>query len=186
MSRGSSRRGPVRAFLIGTLLAASGLAQERPQPAKAPDPLAAAREVMQAARYCTLVTFGEDVYPQARTMDAFAPEADLRVWMATNPKSRKVAQILKNPRVTLHYFDAASMGTVTLFGLARLVNDPAEKRKRWKDEWRDFYPDRDAGYLLIAVTPDRLEILSPAHGIENDPITWKPLTIQVPIKKREN
>ena len=170
--------------VVVTLLAgAAARAQERPQPPKAPDPLAVAREIMQAARYCTLVTFGEDVYPEARLMDAFPPEADLTVWMATNPKSRKVAQIRKNPRVTLHYFDTASMGTVTLFGLARLVNDPAEKKKRWKDEWRDFYPDRDAGYLLIAVTPDRLEILSPAHGIENDPVTWKPLTIQLPVKR---
>jgi len=171
-------------LVVVTLLAgAVALAQERPKPAKPVDPLASAREIMQAARYCTLVTFGEDFYPQARTMDTFPPEADLTVWMATNPKSRKVAQMLKNPRVTLHYFDTASMGTVTLFGLARLVNDPAEKKTRWKDEWRDFYPDRDAGYLLIAVTPDRLEILSPAHGIGNDPVTWKPLTIQLPIKK---
>ena len=170
--------------VVVTLLAgAAARAQERPQPPKAPDPLAVAREIMQAARYCTLVTFGEDVYPEARLMDAFPPEADLTVWMATNPKSRKVAQIRKNPRVTLHCFDTASMGTVTLFGLARLVNDPAEKKKRWKDEWRDFYPDRDAGYLLIAVTPDRLEILSPAHGIGNDPVTWKPLTIQLPVKR---
>ena len=169
--------------VVALLAGAVALAQERPQPAKAPDPLAAAREIMQAARYCTLVTFGEDVYPQARTMDAFAPEADLTVWMATNPKSRKVAQILKNPRVTLHYFSTASMGTVTLFGLARLVNDPAEKKQRWKDEWRDFYPDRDAGYLLIAVTPDRLEILSSAHGIESDPITWKPFTVRLPGKR---
>jgi general stress protein 26 len=169
--------------VVTVLAGAVALAQERPPAVKGPDPVAVAREIMQAARYCTLVTLDEDGNPQARVMDPFAPDADLTVWMATNPKSRKVAQIGKHPRVTLHYFDPASMGTVALFGEARVVNDPAEKKARWKDDWKDFYPDRDASYLLIVVRPERLEVMSPGHGLNNDPVTWKPVTVQLPVKK---
>jgi general stress protein 26 len=169
---------------LAVLAGAASLSSALPQAARTTDPLGAAREVMQAARYCTLVTLDEIGHAQARTMDAFAPEADFTVWMATNPRSRKVSQIRKHPRVTLHYFDPASMGTVTLFGVARLVDDTAEKSRRWKEELKAFYADRDAGYLLIAVTPERLEILSPRHGIENDPVTWKPVTAELPRRQK--
>jgi general stress protein 26 len=149
-----------------------------------PDLVGAAREVMQAARYCALITLDASGRPQARTMDAFPPEADMTVWLATNPKSRKVEQIRKDPRVTLYYFDASSQSYVTLFGRARLVDDVAEKGKRWKDDWKAFYPDRDASYLLMSVAPERLEILSPKRGIANDPVTWTPSSVDLGPQKR--
>ena len=169
--------------MVAVLAGGASLAQEPSRPATAWDPLVAAREIMLAARYCTLVTVGEAGRPQARTMDPFAPEADLTVWLATNPKSRKVGQIHRNPCVALHYLDPKSEDTVTLYGLARLVSDSGEKRNRWKEEWKEFYPDRDAGYVLIAVTPERVEILSPTRGFANDPVTWTPKTIQLPVKR---
>ena len=55
--------------------------------------VAAAREVMSKARYCALVTLGPDGQPQARLVDPLAPEADLSVWIATNPRTRKVDEI---------------------------------------------------------------------------------------------
>jgi general stress protein 26 len=65
-------------------------------------------------------------------MDAFAPGEDLVVWLGTNPKSRKVAEIRHNNRVALYYFVATERSYVTITGIARLVNDPQEKAKRWK------------------------------------------------------
>ncbi len=148
--------------------------------------LNAARQIMQAVRYCAVITVDASGRPQARTVDAFPPDERMAVWFATNPKSRKVGQIRKQPRVTLHYFDAHSpeQGYVTLLGRARLVNDKAEKRKRWKDGWEAFWPDRDASYLLVEVTPERLEIFSPKHGIGSDPATWRPATIHFGKEKR--
>lgn len=61
----------------------------------------AARDVMEKARYCALITIGDDGHPQARVVDPFAPEEDLTVWIATNPVTRKVGQITQDPRVTL-------------------------------------------------------------------------------------
>lgn len=173
----------VIAFVVAAMAGGASVAQEPSRQATASDPLVVAREIMLAARYCTLVTVGEAGRPQARSMDPFAPEADLTVWLATNPKSRKVGQIQRDPRVALHYLDPKSEDTVTLYGLARLVSDSGEKANRWKEEWKEFYPDRDAGYVLIVVTPERLEILSPARGFPNDPVTWSPRVIQLPVKR---
>jgi len=153
-------------------------------PVGAPDRatvLKVAREVMQQARYCDMVTLGEDGQPQARVIDAFAPEADMTVWIATNPLSRKVAQIRKDPRVTLLYFNPNAMAYVTLVGRAVLVTDPAEKAKRWKDDWATLYKDKNRGddYLLVKISPTRLEVSAEGLGIHNDKATWKPVVIEL-------
>lgn len=144
--------------------------------------LAVAREIMQKARYCALVTVGRDGQPQARVVDPQAPEPDLTVWIGTNPATRKVAEIRADPRVTLFYFDAPSRGYVTLTATAELVSDPAEKALRFKAGWAPFDKDAHRGddFLLIRARAKRVEIVSEAHGITNDPLTWRPTTLELP------
>ncbi len=134
----------------------------------------AATEIMRAAGVCALMTVDDTGRPQARAMDALPPEPGLIVWMATNPKTRKVSQIRRDPRVTLYYYDPQTMSYVTLLGRAHLVTDAAEKQKHWKKGWEAFWPDRGEGFLLIEVMPDRIEVVSPSRGINNDPVTWAP------------
>ena len=145
--------------------------------------IAAAREIMAAARYCALITLDSTGRPNARTIDPFLPDDHMVVWFATNPSSRKVTQIRRNPRVTLYYFDRQGPGYVTIYGIARLVDDPNEKAKRWKDEWKAFYPDRPKNYLLVAVTPEKLEVVSEKKGIGGDPRTWAPPSVSFPKAK---
>ncbi len=134
---------------------------------------AAAREIMTAAKTCSLITIDEEGRPIVRMMDPFLPENDFTVWLATNPKSRKAAQIKKNPKVSLYYVENESAGYVMLQGNAELVNDPKEKVKRWKDEWQAFYPNTKEDYLLIKVTPLWMEVVSYNHNLVGDPNTWE-------------
>lgn len=142
--------------------------------------IAAAREVMQKARYCTLATVGRDGHPQARVVDPFPPEEELTVWIATNPLTRKVGEIERDGRVTLLYFEPTAQAYVTLLGRADLVRDRGEKARRWKKEWSAFYKDENRGddYLLVRVRPLRLEVVSEAHGLANDPKTWQPVIVE--------
>ncbi|HSL24131.1 MAG TPA: pyridoxamine 5'-phosphate oxidase family protein [Vicinamibacterales bacterium] len=178
----------VVALLIGCCLSVPAASQTPKAPgaveARTADVLAAAREIMRVSRYCAAITVDESGRPQARTIDPFPPEDGMVVWFATNPKSRKVAQLRRDPRITLYYFDPRSpeLGYATLLGRARLVNDPAEKEKRWKKEWEGLWPDRDASYLLVEVTPERLEVSSEKQRIANDPVTWAPASIDFPIR----
>lgn len=141
--------------------------------------IATARETIGAARYCALITVDSKGRAHARTMDPFPPDENMLIWFGTNPKSRKVAEIRRNNRVILYYFDREGAAYVTISGIARLVNDPLEKARRWKDEWKAFYPDREKGYLLIAVTPQELEIVSEKKGIVGDAIRWTPPTVRL-------
>jgi general stress protein 26 len=174
--------------IVGILMAVSCLAL--PSPCQNPQTTAperakiitAAKDVIQKARYCAFVTIGDDGYPQARIVDPFAPEEDMTVWVATNPLTRKIGQIKKNPHVTLLYFDRGTFGYVTILGKAELIDDPAEKAKRWKEEWDPIYKDKNRGadYLLIRVKPSRVEIISFAHGLTGDPQTWRPAVLDLP------
>ena len=145
--------------------------------------IAAAREIMITARYCALITLDSSGRPQARTLDPFAPDENMVVWLGTNPRSRKVGAIRRQRHVTLYYFDRESQAYVTITGLARLVNDPQAKLKWWKDEWRAFYPNRTKDYLLIRVEPERLEVVNVKKGIVGDPHTWKPPSVM--FRKRK-
>jgi general stress protein 26 len=167
------------------VLCLSSIASAQDAPAKSPDRtkvVAAAVQLMGKARHAALITIGLDGHPQSRIVDPFAPEPDMTVWIATNPVTRKVEQIKKDPRVTLSYFDPSGPGYVTLLARAELVTDPAEKAKHWKDDWIAFYKDKYRGgdYVLIRCKPIRLELVSYAHDILNDPDSWRPVAIEFP------
>jgi general stress protein 26 len=141
----------------------------------------ASRTIITNARYATFVTVAGVGAPNARVVDPFAPEADLTIWFATNPSSRKVQELAKDPHVTLLYFDAANKGYVTVRGTATLVRDPQEKSTRWKEDWAGMYKDKNRGddYLLVKVVPDTLEVVSVALGMINDAATWRPVTLKL-------
>jgi general stress protein 26 len=171
-------------FFTGALLLCTAsitpavFGQQLPQRFSKDTLIGTAREIMGAARYCALITLDAHGRAHARTMDPFPPDENLVIWFGTNPKSRKVAEISRNNRVTLYYFDREGGASVTISGVARLVNDPNEKARRWKDEWKAFYPDREKGYLLIAVTPETLEVVNEKKGITGDTETWAPPSIR--------
>jgi general stress protein 26 len=133
-----------------------------------------ARAIMTTTKTCALITLDDENRPMVRIMNPFLPESDFTVWLGTNPESRKVDQIKKNPKVTLYYLENDGLGYVVVHGIAQLVDDEGEKEKRWKAEWKAFYPNKPKGYLLIKVSPESIEVLSYAHGIVGDPKTWQP------------
>ena len=147
--------------------------------------ITAAREIMNTTRYCALITIDAHGRTNARTMDAFAPDENMIVWFGTNPLSRKVAEIRRNPRVTLYYFDRENQAYVTLRGIARLVSDPQEKLRHWKDDWKAFYPDREKGYLLIEVRPSKLEVVNTKTGIVGKSQAWDPPSVTFPAPRRK-
>ena len=142
---------------------------------------AAAKALIARTPFATLTTIGEDGAPQSRIVEPFPLEEDFTVWIATSGSTRKVRQIERDPRVTLLYFDQSGPGYVSLLGTAAIVRDPAEKAKRWKDSWVGFYKDKNRGedFTLVRVTPTRLEISSPSQKMNNDPVTWQPVTIAI-------
>ncbi len=131
-----------------------------------------AREIMISSKNCALITIDSLGFPKARAMDPFPPEENFSVWLATNPRSSKVKDIVRNNKVTLYYFDKDDPGYVSIQGVASLVNDPEMKQKFWKEEWKNFYKNRMDDYLLIKVRPLNIHVISEKHNILGDSINW--------------
>lgn len=140
---------------------------------------AVARKVITAAKFATFVTTDSAGHPQARTVQPLSPDSQWVVWMATNPRTRKVGEVQRDPHVALHYFDHVTESYVTLIGNARIVKDRATKDAHWDSAWNSFYPDRDTSVVLIEVRTQRLEVVSPKLGVNSDPATWRPPSMTV-------
>ncbi len=134
--------------------------------------IAAAKEIMETTRYCALITLDQSGHPQVRTMDPFSPDEDMMVWLGTNKNSRKVGEIRLDSRVTLYYEAPDDDGYVVIKGNGYLIDDPEIKKQYWKDEWDEFYPDKNSTYTLIKVVPIELEIINYRYGITGSSNTW--------------
>ena len=141
--------------------------------------LEAARTVIASAGYPALITLDEQGQPRARTVDAFEPDDDFVVWVATRPVTRKVKQIKQHRAVTLYYFSAELSSYVTLMGDASLVSDTVTKRAmRRVQDHEKLYPRFPDDYVLIKVVPKRLEGVLP--GFRGDENTWEPIGVNFP------
>jgi len=168
-----------RRWLVVLTVAASRTALAQAAPATV---RAAAVEIMKAARYCTLVTIGADGQPQARIVDPLLVDGQTSIWIATNPLSRKVAEIKHDARVTLLFFNTKANEYVTVIGRAAVVTDASQKARHWKADWAPFYKKQSRGedFMLFEVRPSQLEVVSPGRGIMNDSTNWKPRIVRVP------
>jgi len=172
----------ARIALLTVVVTCALAAQEpRPRPARTAI-VAAAIDIVQKAHYCTFITIAEDGQPQARIVDPITPDASFRIWFATNPLTRKVHQVRRNPRVTLLCFDTSTSSYVTVLGRGELVTDSVEKQRHWKADWANIYPQGAANdeFMLIRITPARVEVVSESRGMNGDAKTWLPLSIDFP------
>ena len=146
--------------------------------------LDAAKEIMSSVSTCALITIDSEGRARARAMEFIGPESDFTVWFGTNPNSRKVGQILNDPRVSIYFTNADDSGYVMYYGLAELVDDKQIKLSKWKPEWEAFYPDQDESFLLIRVIPEWIEVVSYKHGLVGDSITWEPPMVRFGKEKK--
>ena len=140
-----------------------------------------ARAIIKNCYFGTFITIDKNGQPRARVMEPFAPDENFVIWLATNPKTRKVKQLQNNPKATMHYFDKANLGYVSLMGKATLVNDEATKASKFKNGWDKFYPNQKEDYLLIKFVPEALELISIPNGFTGDELDWKPHRIELKV-----
>jgi len=137
------------------------------------------KEIIKETYFSTLITVDKNGQPRARVMEPFEPDKNFIIWLATNPKSRKVAQLKNNSKATLHYFDKNNLEYVSLMGNAFLINDNTIKSQKFKDGWDKFYKNQKEDYLLIKFIPKTLELISIPNEFTGDSLTWKPHKVQL-------
>ncbi len=137
------------------------------------------RTTMRAAEFCFLITLSESGAPNARLMEPFEPRKDLSLWFGSSPRSRKVAEIQRDARISVAFGHAADAAYVTLSGLAEVVDDIRERKRHWREEWAVFWPSGPAGddYVLIKFVPSRIEVMNFARKVAPQPYGLRPAVL---------
>ena len=132
--------------------------------------LRAARSVIARTKYCFLITNGPEGDCNARWVEPIV-ESDFTVWIGTNPKLRKVQEVMADPAVTLAFGSEKDQANLVLKGRATIVDDLALRRKHWLGHWRLFFPNGPQGddYVLLKFEPQRMEILSFKKAVIPEP-----------------
>src|SRR3984885_3018673 len=122
--------------------------------------LAVARETIATVRYCWVATRAEDVGANARAVRSFAGVPDGDAWtrrFLARRGSRKVAEIHRDPHVTLAYQADSGDAYVALVGRACVVEDRTEMHDLWYGNVATSFPDDfvEANMIVVRVEVDR-------------------------------
>lgn len=135
--------------------------------------LNAAREIVNGAPYCALASIDSTGQPQIRTMNPFPLSDGFVIWFATSRSSAKVAEIKRNPKVAVYFADhVKGNGYATITGNAEIIDDKNLLLKMKRDYW-DHLPGWQDIFVLIKVTPSKIEVINYKHNFINDPKTFK-------------
>ncbi len=109
----------------------------------------------------TLITFAPEGYARARTVSRLNDLSEGYLDFATGRKEKKTGEIAADPRVTLFFVDPETRDHASVYGKAKLVDDPAVKALRWREEFRRYWPggSEDPDFIVIRVEPVRGEYL---------------------------
>ena len=143
--------------------------------------LRVAKLIMTAAGCASLITIDESGLPSSRAVRTFPSDDEFtKIAIPTDSKSRKTLHVRNNSSVVLSYIDAPTRGYVTVIGNAVLNDRPEKKKALWKDSFLLFWPDgpESEDYLVIDVTPERIELRSYTQGVAEEPTHWAPVTLR--------
>ncbi len=140
-----------------------------------------ANQMMNAAGCASLITVDESGLPSSRAVRTFPSDDEFtKIVIPTHPDSRKTVHVRDNSNVVLSYIDAANRGYVTVIGKAALNDRLEDKRSFWSEPFLAFFPGgpESEEYLLIDVTPERIELRSFTLGVAEEPTRWSPVTLE--------
>lgn len=114
-------------------------------------------------RTALLASVTSEGYVHARPMMAQEREPDADLWFVTAIDTDKVEEIRQHPQVGVIYFNESTGAYVSIEGLARIVQDRALIRSKWKETWRAWFPDGpdQENIALIAVEARGAEYWEP-------------------------
>lgn len=141
--------------------------------------LTIARDTIDVAEYCFLISLSESGQANARLVQHFKPEADMTIWFCTSSKSRKVREIGNKSHITVTFQDDREHAYVTVLGSASVETDLNERQRHWHDDSIDYFPAGPGGddYVLIKFVPSRIELMNFARDVTPEPFGLQPAAL---------
>jgi general stress protein 26 len=116
-------------------------------------------ELIGEIRIAMLTTTTADGSLRSRPMRTQRAKFDGHLWFFSNRESRKVEDVLRQPRVSLSYAGHDGNCYVWVSGRAELVSDPKKAQELWDERYEEWFPKgpRDPSLILIRVGVEQAE-----------------------------
>jgi len=101
-----------------------------------------------------LGTNGDDGVPNIKAMIKMENEGLKTVWLSTNTSSRRVAQLLRDPRACLYFVDMEKWMGLMLVGEVEVLQDAESRQRLWREGFERYYPlgVNDPDYTVLRFT----------------------------------
>ena len=86
-------------------------------------------------------TFGLDGWINLRVMAIAAHDNIDTLWFATTTTEQKVAELRANPKAVVYGYDSQTFREFRLFGNVELLSDPISRRKAWREDFIQYFPE---------------------------------------------
>jgi general stress protein 26 len=123
-------------------------------------------EMLEKNPFVSLATFGAGDWPDVRVLLVAAKDGVDSLWFATEVRSNKIAQLRNNPKAAIYGYDMEEMTEFRLFGKVELLDDTASRRKIWRDEFVQHFPDGVDSPTMIVLRFDTDHGVYDSYGRE--------------------
>ena len=101
-----------------------------------------------------LGTNGDDGFPNIKAMIKMENEGLNRLWLSTNTSSRRVGQLLRNPKACVYFIDFEQWEGLMLVGDVEVLQDKESRQRLWREGFEKYYPSgvTDPDYCVLRFT----------------------------------
>lgn len=119
-----------------------------------------------------LGTIDDNGYPNIKAMIKKENEGLKTIWFSTNTSSKRVQQLINNPRTCVYFVDHANWEGLMLVGDMEVLQDAASRKRLWSEGDEKYYPlgvIDDPDYTVLRFTTRSCNYY---HGLAN--LTFEP------------
>ena len=101
-----------------------------------------------------LGTNGDEGIPNIKAMLKMENEGLKTVWLSTNTSSRRVTQLLHDPKSCLYFVDMEKWMGLMLVGEIEVLQDAESRQRLWREGYERYYPlgVDDPDYTVLRFT----------------------------------
>jgi general stress protein 26 len=106
------------------------------------------------AKIAMLGTKGDDGYPNIKAMIKVENQGLKTIWFSTNTSSKRVAQLLHDPKACVYFVDFDQWKGLMLVGTVEVLQDAESRKRLWTEGDERYYPlgVTDPDYSVLRFT----------------------------------
>jgi general stress protein 26 len=117
----------------------------------------AIREALSLAGRSGIVmlgTNGDKGYPNIKAMIKMENEGLNRIWLGTNTSSKRVSQLVRDPKACVYFVDCERWMGLMLVGDVEVLQDMESRQRLWREGFEKYYPSgvADPDYCVLRFT----------------------------------